>query len=180
MTHSVPVRLHWVHSTSPLGTTHRILLSRHEAQATDALCLTCCLLDCLEEVWFRDETFSWLDASVEVSGRDLVSDLVEDMVEADEGLLLGSGLVHPTANVGNGLGDVRVGKEAGFNNINKSLLVFSWDEKGSLDLDGLGSRRQAMFLMENLVNMVMTKVKLAMKNEKRPSCEPNLGAKTVG
>lgn len=117
---------------------------------------------------------------MEVSGRDLVSDLVEDMVEADEGLLLGSGLVHPTANVGNGLGDVRVGKEARFNNINKSLLVFSWDEKGSLDLDGLGSRRQAMFLMENLVNMVMTKVKLAMKNEKRPSCEPNLGAKTVG
>lgn len=76
MTHSVPVRLHCVHSDSPLGTTHRIRRSRHEAQATEALCRTCCLLDCLEE-WFRGEAFSWLAASVDVSGRDLVSDRVD-------------------------------------------------------------------------------------------------------
>lgn len=77
MMHSVPVRLHWVHSDAPFGTTQRILLSRHEAQATEALCLTCCLVGCLAG-WFRGETFSGLEASVRlVSGRDLDSDLAE-------------------------------------------------------------------------------------------------------
>ncbi len=44
MIHSAPVRLHWVHSVCPSGTTHRILLSRQEAHATDARCRICCLL----------------------------------------------------------------------------------------------------------------------------------------
>jgi len=45
MMHSVPVLLHCVHSVCPGGTTHRILLSRHEAQATEARCRICCLPD---------------------------------------------------------------------------------------------------------------------------------------
>jgi hypothetical protein len=63
MTHSVPVLLHCVHSFSPFGTTHRIRLSRQDAQATDARWRTCCLLACFAML-ARAETFSWLEMSV--------------------------------------------------------------------------------------------------------------------
>lgn len=85
----MPVRLHWMHSDSPLGTTQRILRSRHAAQAIEALCLTCCLLDCLER-WFRGETLSWLEVSLPVSNRDLVSDLGVVMPEEGSELRLNS------------------------------------------------------------------------------------------
>jgi len=43
MMHTDPVLLHCEHSVSPSGTTQRILLSRHDAQAIEARCRTCCL-----------------------------------------------------------------------------------------------------------------------------------------
>lgn len=48
--HSLPDLLHCVHSVLPSGTTHLILLSRHEAQAIEARCLTCPFLDD-RELW---------------------------------------------------------------------------------------------------------------------------------
>jgi hypothetical protein len=62
MTHSVPTLLHCVHSVSPLGTTHRIRLSRHEAQATEARWRICCFAACLEPL-ARADTFSCLEMS---------------------------------------------------------------------------------------------------------------------
>jgi hypothetical protein len=49
MMHAAPVLLHWVHSDSPSPTTHRILLSRQEAQAIEARCRICCFVDEREE-----------------------------------------------------------------------------------------------------------------------------------
>jgi hypothetical protein len=49
MMHVAPVLLHWAHSDSPSPTTHRILLSRHEAQAIEARWRIWCLVDDRDE-----------------------------------------------------------------------------------------------------------------------------------
>ena len=68
--HTDPVLLHWAHSDSPSPTTHRILLSRQEAQAIEARWRICCFVDERVEGAGLDEC-SGLDLSLSPSERDL-------------------------------------------------------------------------------------------------------------
>jgi hypothetical protein len=70
MMHVAPVLLHWAHSDSPSLTTHRILLSRQEAQAIEARCRICCLVDERDEGAGLDAC-SELALSLSPSERDL-------------------------------------------------------------------------------------------------------------
>ena len=79
MMHVAPVLLHWAHSDSPSLTTHRILLSRHEAQAIEARCRICCLVDERDE-GAGLEACSELALSLSPSERDLR--FTPDMVAA--------------------------------------------------------------------------------------------------
>jgi len=89
MMHAAPVLLHWAHSDSPSLTTHRILLSRHEAQAIEARWRTCCLLDERAEGAGLDECSSESALSLSPSERDLrfppanaaAAMIVEDMCQ---------------------------------------------------------------------------------------------------
>lgn len=84
-----------------LGTTHRILRSRHEAQATEALWRTCCCCCCLLGFWPAwpfGETFSWLAMSGEA--------VAETFLESTDGAM-----VCVSVGVGVGSGELAVGNQ---------------------------------------------------------------------
>lgn len=79
MMQSVPDLLHCVHSVLPSGTTQRILLSRQEAQAIEARCRTCPLLDS-RELWPKIEQWSWPEESLAPSEGNLGCLVASSMV----------------------------------------------------------------------------------------------------
>lgn len=103
MMQSAPVRWQAVQMEWFLGTTHRILRSRHEAQATEALWRTCCLLGFWPS-WPFGETFSWLAISAEA--------VAETFLESTDGAMVGVCVGVGVGSEELGVGNQKLGSHA--------------------------------------------------------------------